>query len=287
MIDNKKSSMRRTMRYGWQPDLPDRRDYKLKVSKRVAPTHVNLRPLFPAPYDQGDTGSCTANALAACFAFAAKKEGEVFDPSRLFIYYNERALENSVDSDSGAMLRDGAKSLAQQGVCAESEWPFDPTQLTVKPLLSSYADALLHQVTSYWSVGQSATAVEDCLASGFPVAFGFTVYDYFESDQMAQTGILNLPTQSEGVVGGHAVTIVGYNRAQRRVYVRNSWGSDWGMGGYFTMPYDYVFNPDLADDFWTIRKVETPPVVVVPVMATLPATAAAPSAVIIPAAPVR
>lgn len=94
-----------------------------------------------------------------------------------------------------------------------------------------------------------------CLASGYPFAFGFTVYENFESDAVAATGVVPMPGTSEQVLGGHAVLAVGYDDAQQRFIVRNSWGSAWGMGGYFTMPYAYLTNPDLASDFWKIQAV--------------------------------
>ena len=92
-----------------------------------------------------------------------------------------------------------------------------------------------------------------CLAEGFPFVFGFTVYDGFESASVAKSGKLNLPKPGEKVLGGHAVCAVGYDDKAKRVIVRNSWGTDWGMKGFFTMPYDYVSNSSLADDFWTLR----------------------------------
>ena len=95
-----------------------------------------------------------------------------------------------------------------------------------------------------------------CLAQGFPFVFGFTVYESFESQQVAQTGVVPLPQPGERVAGGHAVLAVGYNDAERRFIVRNSWGARWGMQGYFTMPYDYLANRNLADDMWTIRRGE-------------------------------
>ena len=55
---------------------------------------------------------------------------------------------------------------------------------------------------------------------------------------------------------GHAVMAVGYNDSQERFIVRNSWNTDWGMKGYFTMPYEYLSDRNLADDFWTIRTIE-------------------------------
>ena len=96
-----------------------------------------------------------------------------------------------------------------------------------------------------------------CLAEGFPFVFGFTVYNGFESDAVAKSGVLNMPGPDERMVGGHAVMAVGYDNTQRRFIVRNSWDTDWGMKGYFTMPYDYLdLNSGLADDFWTIRASE-------------------------------
>jgi C1A family cysteine protease len=85
--------------------------------------------------------------------------------------------------------------------------------------------------------------------------FGFTVYESFESAEVARTGALQMPKPKEGVVGGHAVLAVGYDDKIERFMVRNSWGTSWGKKGYFTMPYTYLLSENLSDDFWTIRLV--------------------------------
>jgi C1A family cysteine protease len=95
--------------------------------------------------------------------------------------------------------------------------------------------------------------LKGCIASGYPFVFGFTVYDAFESQEVAKTGVLNMPGPKEKVQGGHAVLAVGYDDATQRFAVRNSWGKDWGIKGYFTIPYSYLTTTNLADDFWTIR----------------------------------
>jgi C1A family cysteine protease len=66
-----------------------------------------------------------------------------------------------------------------------------------------------------------------------------------------------MPKPTEQTLGGHAVLAVGYDDTTTRFIVRNSWGQDWGMRGYFTMPYPYVLDSNLCDDFWTIKLVET------------------------------
>jgi C1A family cysteine protease len=97
--------------------------------------------------------------------------------------------------------------------------------------------------------------MKGCLASGYPFALGFTVYDSFESAEVASTGIVPMPTRSESVLGGHAVLAVGYDDSQQRFLVRNSWGNSWGMQGYFTMPYTYLTSRHLASDFWVIKTI--------------------------------
>ena len=247
-------------RFGWVPDLPDHRDHLYAapvVALRALPARVDLRNQCPPVYDQGQLGSCTANGVAAAMQFDRMKQHVQpdFIPSRLFIYYNERVMEGTVNSDSGAMIRDGIKSVAAQGDCPESEWPYDITKFTNKPTPPCYTDARKYKAIQYQRVARNLNQMKGCLASGYPFVFGFTVYDSFESPQVAQTGVVPIPASTEQVLGGHCVVAVGYDDAQQRFIVRNSWGTDWGMQGYCTMPYAYVTDANLADDFWTIRLV--------------------------------
>ena len=253
--------LRKIQRYGWIPDVPDHRDllYAAPVAAmRALPPKVDLRPQCPPVYDQGQLGCCTANAIAAAIQFDQMKQGlkPGFVPSRLFIYYNERVVEGTVDSDSGAMIRDGIKSVSKQGDCPEPEWPYNIVKFKTKPTAKCYTDAAKHPAVLYQRLVQNLSQMKGCLASGYPFVFGFSVYDSFESQTVTKTGIVPMPAPKEQNLGGHAVLAVGYDEKQQRFIVRNSWGSGWGMKGYFTIPYAYLLGTGLASDFWTIRVVK-------------------------------
>ncbi|MBK7206777.1 MAG: C1 family peptidase [Elusimicrobia bacterium] len=250
---------RKIQRYGWIPDLPDGRDFRYTAPRVKLPPKVDLRKKCPAVYDQGDLGSCTANAIGAAHQFGQIKQKvkRDFVPSRLFIYYNERVILGTVNEDSGAMIRDGIKTVVKQGVCPERDWPYVIKKFTIKPPKPCYTKALNHQVVSYRRISHSLKQMQGCLASGYPFVFGFSVYESFESEEVAKTGVVPMPQKEESMIGGHAVLAVGYDNAKKAFIVRNSWGPGWGDKGHCHMPYDYLTNVDLADDLWTIRMVET------------------------------
>lgn len=244
---------------GWVPDLPDQRDFMYGAVRKIParlPRKVDLRTQCSPVEDQGELGSCTGNALAGAVEFLEKKDKVLFiDVSRLFIYYNERAIEGTIRSDSGAMIRDGIKTLAKQGVCSEEKWPYVISKFSVKPTAACYKEAAKRQITSYERI-LTVDEMRTCLADGYPFVFGFTVYESFESQQVANSGVVPMPKPKERVLGGHAVLAVGYDDRKKRFVVRNSWGTDWGLKGYFMMPYAYLADRNLSDDLWTIRRGE-------------------------------
>jgi|YelNatPaOPRAMG01_1025707.scaffolds.fasta_scaffold56367_3 C1A family cysteine protease len=244
-------------KYGWIPQRPDHRDRLFSLSQPIAlPEVVDLRSQMPPIYDQGQLGSCTANAIGAAVQFAHKKQfGQDLMPSRLFIYYNERAMEGTIRYDSGAQIRDGIKSVNKQGVCPETDWPYIISKFKTKPLKKCYSEALKDKVVQYSVVPQTLNDMKSCLASGYPIIGGFSVYQSFESDQVAKTGIVPMPGKNESQLGGHAIDIVGYDDSKQCFIIRNSWSDKWGILGYCYMPYEYWTNPGLASDFWTIRLI--------------------------------
>jgi C1A family cysteine protease len=242
-------------KYTWIPDLPDHRDFKYPITTQIdIPSKIDLSPLCSPIEQQASLGSCTGNAIVGMMEYLENYYHQTpTNLSRLFVYYNERSLENTIQFDSGAMLRDGIKSLATKGICTEDLWPYDISKFTTEPSPECYADAEIRVISEYYRL-ETLDEMKHCLASGFPFVFGFSVFSSFESDEVARTGILNLPTPYESMNGGHAVMAVGFDDSTKRYLIRNSWGVEWGMNGYFTIPEEYLANRNLSDDFWTVRK---------------------------------
>ena len=246
-------------KYGWKKG-----EYYGKTMKSIfdigfchnAIKQLDLRSKCPAVYDQGHLGSCTANAIGFCYHFDELKQNNQssFIPSRLFIYYNERNMEGHTSDDSGAEIHDGVHTINTIGVCPEDNWPYDINKFSEKPADNCYELAKNHQSVSYQAVEQSIDQLRAAIISGFPVVFGFTVYDSFESPDVTKTGIMPMPKEGEKILGGHAVAIVGFDDTQKLFIVRNSWGENWGDKGYFYMPYEFIINPSYASDFWVITK---------------------------------
>jgi|ERR1700694_2107461 len=256
--------------YGWRPQLPDARDKLYTARPKAAlPSEFDLRPSMPPVYDQGQLGSCTGNAIAGAMEYERDRQGlSDFVPARLFIYYNERALEGTVSSDSGAVIRDGIKVVNKDGACPESLWPYDIGVFAVKPPKRCYVAAVTDRAVQYLAI-QTLGDLKDAVCSNLAVVFGFTVYESFQSPAVAQTGVMPMPKPGEATVGGHAVMAVGYSDPKGQVIVRNSWGASWGDAGYFYMPYEYmtgtktssdaspINGAKLASDFWAIELVSS------------------------------
>ena len=247
--------------YGWKKDTPNTDDkfHNFIVSTTLDNIKlVDLRSTCPAVYNQDKLGSCTANAIAAAYEYDEIKQNEknIFIPSRLFIYYNERKMEKTIDTDSGAEIRDGIKSISIDGVCSEDLWNYDITKFTECPTQNCYDEAKKHKSIEYKRVVQSLEQLKQCLIEGFPFVFGFNVYSSFESQEVAETGIMPMPKEGEELLGGHAVCAVGFDDNKQVFIVRNSWGDSWGDKGYFYMPYAFIINTSQCSDFWTVKKVK-------------------------------
>jgi C1A family cysteine protease len=217
------------------------------------PNKVDLRSKLNISFDQGSLGSCTANALCYSFIF----NDPTFSPSRLFLYYNERLLDNNVSNDDGSTLTQGINALIKYGVCSENNCPYIIPKFKIKPSNISYKEGLDHQIISSSRVLQTLDSLKGCLRSNQPFVVGILIYSSFESLNTARTGYVRMPNlKKEQLLGGHAVTCVGYDDTKQVWIMKNSWGTKWGDNGNFYLPYNYLLNKNLAGDIWKITQVE-------------------------------
>ena len=263
-------------KFNWikDPKKPQESDF-LVISERK--TIVDLYDLttnkqFPSIYDQGELGSCTANALSCAVSFdylnnfvklsqsssssSSSSSSVTFNPSRLYLYYKERERENDIPNDNGAILADGVNVLLSKGVCSEEQWPYIINKFSTKPPVECDTDALQHKLVTCKLVNQTQHDLESCISSGFPVVFGFVVYNDIRNISASNNFILPMPKFGEPSIGGHAVIIVGYDSTKKLFKIRNSWGEKWGDKGHFYMHYDYVLNFNLASDFWILTSMQ-------------------------------
>lgn len=225
------------------------------ITRELLPDKVDLRSKFPPVYSQGNLGSCTAQALCAVHSFCDPE----FIGSRLFLYYNERVLENTISEDSGATISNGVVSMEKHGICKEISYPYIVGNFKKKPDPECYTSALIHRAVSSKQVSNDVDEIKRALVSGFPIVCGIAIYSSFESSKTTRTGIVDLPQEGEKRLGGHAVVIVGYQESEQRFILRNSWGMFWGDEGYFTLPYEYITSDRYCSDLWVILKVTEDP----------------------------
>ncbi len=285
---------------GWRPDYPDFRDYTTErgeVNPRVKapgqkdplkamftqiglneqakgklPTSTDLRPWCSPIEDQGQIGSCTANAGVALIEYFEKRAfGNHIDASRLFLYKVTRNLMKEI-GDTGAYLRSTMGALVLFGVPPEEYWPYNSGDFDVEPPAFCYSFGQNYQAIKYYRLDPPGTTpdvlisrIQKNLAAGLPSMFGFTVYTSINQAE-DNGGKIPYPTAGENIEGGHAIVAVGYDNNMKikntfkggietkgAFLIRNSWGTGWGDGGYGWLPYDYI-KKGLAEDWWSVIK---------------------------------
>jgi C1A family cysteine protease len=249
--------MRRTARYGWIPDRPDKRDLKFYSEAHLDPQLTRDWSVgMPSAWDQGEAGTCTGQMFAAQALFLRKQQGEPeIMPSRLFSYWAAREREGTTGTDAGAQIRDVIAGAITEGICPEELWPYDLARVTWEPSAEAFERAQYCEVLDYQRVDNTKEAELVAALTIGPVCFGATIYDSFESRDVQRTGVVPMPKANESMAGGHALWLCQLDLERRMGKVRNSWGPRWGRGGYCWFPMDYLTDGDLAADFWLVRQI--------------------------------
>jgi len=241
------------------PLLTLQRDFDSTTLPRVKDLSCYDSPIR----DQGKLGSCTSFAAVALIEHIAKRFQKTSDWSELYVYYNTRVkvLHWDPNEDTGAYVSSTMKALSQYGDSGETDWPYDTTKFSCEPPTTAYTRGAINQVTKTAFLPVSVDAFRTAINAGNPVDIGFVCYsNLYDANK---TGKVPMPKEGSYIIGGHSVTIVGYDDNSREFKFKNSWGADWGDKGYGYLPYDYVSgytiddsHSRLVDDAWTILQIE-------------------------------
>lgn len=210
-------------------------------------------------YDQGNIGSCTANALCAAYKMCMIKQKDFsgFNPSRLFLYYNTRKRTNATGKDNGAPICNAIMAFNCEGVCDEKDWPYHTWKIYREPPKKCYDSARGNNLCEFYRLEQDINQFRACLMID-KCPFVFTLKLYESTRQFDNSGILSIPDIYNDRHDRHTVMAVGYDDDQRHIIVLNSWGEGWGHGGYFHVPYDLIEDPNMCLNFWKISFACTP-----------------------------
>ncbi len=230
------------IKYPLLPDLPNQTDPLYSTIGTTIPKDISWETSYPAVYNQLDTNSCTAQAM--CGAVAFLNSGQ-FDPSRLFQFYNERKLTNSVNSDSGSTIGLSVKAANIDGICNELMWPFNEKDVTELPSMKCYQMARKNLFKSAKKIviqnnSGLINTIKVAIFKGSPVLAGVVVFPSMEDQSTAETGIVPMPSMNNEPLGGHAIVLMGYYSDTKLIQFRNSWGSGWGVNGYGFFPEEYL-----------------------------------------------
>ena len=238
-------------KYGWKRDSPDYRDKYMHYDLLLDGGDLDLKNKMPGIYDQQNIGSSVANAVAAAYEYNQIQldENHIFIPSRLFIYYNTREVENTTAYDAGAQIRNTIKSININGICSETKWNYDPQYFNIKPPDECYIQI---PPIKYYRILQDIKSLKGCLSHGVPFILGFSVYDNFEKITK-DNNTLSMPDAADAYLGGHSGLCVGYDDSEKVFIIRNSFGLEWGDQGHFNMKYEYLLNTNLCSDIWIIK----------------------------------
>ena len=227
---------------------PDPRDLTFAISQSIWMQQVDLREWASPVESQYTLGSCVANAITNAYELMAKKQtGSDIDLSRLFLYYNTRLLQGTLGADTGSDMRTGLEAAAKFGICDETTWPYSLDKLNAQPPAICYTEAKSRSISNYRKLSGNDEIV-DAVNDGKPVVFGMDIFRDFMFLNAFRT-VVSIPSPTDVITGSHAMCIVGFDLDHQLFLAKNSFGTEWGDGGYCWIPFCYLAK--YGYDMWT------------------------------------
>lgn len=221
------------------------------------PERIDLRALCSPIEDQGTIGSCAANAAVGALEYHQRRSNlPDTDLSRLFVYYNARRLAGNEAQDSGTFIHHAMAAILAYGACPEAMWPYQKAMWATRPIDPCYTAASGFAAIMY-ARAAPGDACKAALVASLPIVFGAVLPAEMLQREAAATGRIEVPRGAwPEPGGGHAMLIVGYDDARGCWLIRNSWGADWGDGGYAQVPYEVMERYGIPGQFWVLGAVD-------------------------------
>lgn len=228
-------------KYNVRQDPGDWRDLPYSYQRQPLRETVDLRNWCSEVENQKHLGSCTGQAVIGAYELLLNKEipDKFINLSSLFVYYNARLIEDVVNEDVGAYVRDAIKAVNKYGICSETVWPYIVENFSMSPSIGSYQDAKFRKIKNYFRISQFNDML-DALSKNIPVVFSMKVYESFDYLEDGDTTIEMPKTSETSPIGAHAMCFVGYDLKKQVLIARNSFGTHWCMDGYCYMPFQYA-----------------------------------------------
>jgi len=247
---------------GLQQGTTSPSDYVAAPTSRALPRTVDLRDNLGAVEDQGQIGSCVANAAVGALEHQQRKANKpIVELSRMFVYFNARRMSGSQQEDCGTTTAQGMAAFLAFGAPPESDWPYDPKLLKQEPSRMAFERAQPHTPVEYARV-DGMDNIKGALAQGYPVVMGVSLPQHCYQEA-GKTGTMSVPTAAEVDKAkretGHAMLLVGYDLDAGHFTVRNSWGRDWGHNGYFRMALDTFEMAHRPEACWILGNLAATP----------------------------
>lgn len=203
------------------------------------PQKLDLRDTLPQwnVKDQKATGACAGFAAASLAEYSFIKSGRL--PANLLInprsiWMGAKETDSFVGSPTTYIEQEGTSLTAvlrilQSLGCVTTDFmPFE--SLYTKSLQSYQLQAARLRILSFFNLGKSVDSWKKWLSQYGPIYAAITVDSSWQNASSATGPLKNY--NSSQIYGGHAVLICGYDSVNKLILFKNSWGSNWGDGGY-------------------------------------------------------
>jgi C1A family cysteine protease len=242
--------------------ITNTKSHLIKLDK-ILPTRYNIYEKFPEYFpnllEQGDLDSCVPTCISMLYCYQSKRQHNYmsFSISRLFLYWHVRKIYNELSDDNGSRIIDCIKVLKNIGAPPEFVYPYDEKKVYIKPTENADKFSLYCKLLGFKEI--DTLDIKKELIANNPVIFGIKVFTNFNSENAKKTGFINVPNlETDDLIGGHSAILVAFDDTTNLYTFINTWGNSWGDGGLGYIPYEYVNNPELADEFYVMSKVSNP-----------------------------